>query len=246
MGALEIVSTLWTWTPFLAQGFVWNLTITAVCMTVGSLIGAALAFARAGSGMVPQRMSNATTEIARNLPTFVLLYYLAFMLPVEVVVGGTVYPIPPWVKACIALSIPVAAFMSDNLSTAIRDWRAGNHSAALVLVPNWFTYLFITLMTTSTTSVIGVPEIVNKCNTIIAAQGHSDLILWMYLYAMLWFFAVSFPLSLSMNALKRAIMRRVEKDKAAGTAPAAPSPVAPPAPPMPVPPVAEPAVTRQA
>jgi polar amino acid transport system permease protein len=54
-----------------------------------------------------------------------------------------------------------------------------------------------------------VGEIVSQCNTIIGAVGRSELMLWIYLYAMLWFFAVSFPVTLLMSRTKARMLARL-------------------------------------
>jgi hypothetical protein len=41
-----------------------------------------------------RRASLGLTEVTRNVPTFVFLFYLAFAIPVEFELGGTVYPFP--------------------------------------------------------------------------------------------------------------------------------------------------------
>ena len=49
MRGAEIARTLWTWTPYLAEGFVWNIVISLAAMAVGTVLGILLALAR-GSG----------------------------------------------------------------------------------------------------------------------------------------------------------------------------------------------------
>ena len=43
MAFAEIVQILMVWTPFLLEGFVWNILISLVAMTIGTVIGAVLA-----------------------------------------------------------------------------------------------------------------------------------------------------------------------------------------------------------
>jgi polar amino acid transport system permease protein len=209
MEPLEILRTLAVWTPFLAEGFVWNVVISLVAMAVGTLVGTVLAQGRLSERRFVRRASLGLTEVTRNVPTFVFLFYLAFVIPVEFELGGTLYPFPPWLKAALALSIAVVGFVSDNLSVALAQWRRGDRSAALLFVPNWTAYLLVIIMASSTASVIGVGEIVSRCNTVIAAVGRTELMVWIYLYAIAWFFLFCVPLSLLMDRIKVGMRRRL-------------------------------------
>jgi polar amino acid transport system permease protein len=119
------------------------------------------------------------------------------------------FAVPVGLKASLALAIAVVGFVSDNLSDALKHWRAGDHVAALMFIPNWTSYLVIILMASSTASVIGVGELVSRCNTVIASVGHTELMLWIYLYGMLWFFACCWPINLLMRRVKAGIARRL-------------------------------------
>jgi polar amino acid transport system permease protein len=208
MDIRDVFEELIRWTPFLAGGFVWNIVISIVSMLLGTALGAALAFMRESQGRLAVRSSLTLTEVARNVPTFVFLFYLAYLLPAEFTLLDITVPLPAWLKASLALSIAVVGFVSDTMSLAIRDWRNGQHEAAALFVPSWIMYLLIIIMASSTASVIGVSEIVARCNTVIAATGKLSLLLWIYFYAMLWFFLFCYPLISAMNWLKSRIQER--------------------------------------
>lgn len=212
----EILNALAVWTPFLAGGFVMNILISLVAMAIGTLLGSVLAVLRATAGGTALRVSLTLTEIARNIPTFVFLFYLTFLIPGEVEIAGALVPMPGWVKAAAALSIAVVGFVSDTLAIAIRDWRRGDHAAALLFLPSWTGYLLIIVMASSTASVVGVSEIVSRCNTVIGAVGRNELMLWIYLYAMLWFFLFCYPLTLLMRRIRRRIEARIVTGRTAG------------------------------
>lgn len=212
----EILDALAVWTPFLAGGFAMNILISLVAMAIGTLLGGVLAVLRATAGGTALRASLTLTEIARNIPTFVFLFYLTFLIPSEVEIAGALLPMPGWIKAAAALSIAVVGFVSDTLSIALRDWRRGDHAAALLFLPSWTGYLLIIVMASSTASVVGVSEIVSRCNTVIGAVGRNELMLWIYLYAMLWFFLFCYPLTLLMRRIRRRIETRIATGRAAG------------------------------
>jgi polar amino acid transport system permease protein len=211
MSPREVVETLYVWTPFLAGGFVWNIIVSLVAMAIGTAAGAGLAVLRLSHRPALVRGSLVATSLTRNIPTFVFLFYLAFLIPPEIQLEGLSFAFPVWLKASLALAVAVVGFVSDNLTDAMRRWREGNHIAAVMFIPNWTAYLVIILMASSTASVIGVGELVSRCNTVIASVGNNDLMLWMYLYAMLWFFACSYPVQLLMGRVKRRIARDLPK-----------------------------------
>lgn len=208
MNPTDIVETLWVWTPFLAGGFVWNILISLAAMLIGTLPGLVLARMRLAKHPSLIHTSLVVTELLRNIPTFVFLFYLAFLIPVEFEFSGQIYVFPAWLKAALALSVAVIGFVSDNLYVAWRYWREGDRTAALLFIPGWTSYLLIIVMASSTASVIGVDEIVARCNVIIAAVGRDELMLWIYLYAIGYFALFCFPLSRAMETVKNRMQAR--------------------------------------
>jgi polar amino acid transport system permease protein len=209
MQPADIYDELVRWTPFLGGGFAWNIVISLAAMALGTVVGAVLAVMREHGRGLLMRSGLTLTELARNIPTFVFLFYVAYLLPPELHLAGLTIPCPGWVKASLALSIAVVGYVSDTLSIVLRDWRAGRHDSALLFLPSWTTYLLIIVMASSTASVIGVNEIVARCNTVVAATGNNALLVWIYLYAMLWFFLFCYPLFLVMDRVKARLARRI-------------------------------------
>ncbi|MBI1621775.1 hypothetical protein [Aquamicrobium zhengzhouense] len=194
----EAAEMLFVWTPFLAQGFAWNIVISLAAMAIGTPIGIFLAQLRLSGS----RAASWLTAMARLPPTFVLLFYFAYLLPGEFAFGNLKVEVPAWLKASLALSVAVVGFVSDNAQPCIRHLRRGERLEALYFIPAWTTYFLIIVMASSTASVIGVPELVNRANTVIAAAGEHAATLWVYSYAMLWFLGFCLPLSWLMNWLR--------------------------------------------
>lgn len=205
----EIVGMLLTWTPFLAEGFAWNILISLVAMVIGTVLGAVLAWLRLSERKSLIRAGLVATELTRNVPTFVFLFYLAFLIPAEFEISGQIHPFPAWLKAALALSVAVIGFVSDNLFVAWRYWRNHDHAAALLFVPSWTMYLVIIVMASSTASVIGVSEIVSRCNVVIAAVGGDETMLWVYAYAIGYFLLFCFPVNWAMGRVKNRLRARV-------------------------------------
>ena len=198
----------------MAAGFVWNIVLSVATMAIGTPIGLALALMRASHRHRISRLGELATGLARNVPTFVMLFYLAYVLPPEFTVFGQTVMIAPWLKASLALAIAVAGFVSDNALAAIRHLRAHDTPAALLLVPAWTNYFLIIFMASSTASVIGVPEIVQRANTVVGAVGNVDVMLWVYLYAMIWFFAACWPLARAMHVVRSQLRRHADARQA--------------------------------
>jgi polar amino acid transport system permease protein len=199
MSMSDIMQLLWVWTPFLAEGFGWNILISLASMAIGTPIGLALARLR----LTGSRSGAVLTAAARLPPTFVLIFYFAYVLPAEFSIADIIIPVPGWLKAALALSVAVAGFVSDNALASFHQLQQGERVAALYFVPAWTAYFLIIVMASSTASVIGVPEIVYRANTVISVTGEPSATLWVYGYAMLWFLGFCWPMSRLMAWLRQ-------------------------------------------
>lgn len=210
----HIVSMLLAWTPFLAGGFVWNIAISAIAMIVGSVCGYFLMRLRVSPRRTFANTGMTVTGLTRNIPTFVFQFYLVFMLPNTLPLPfiAARMPFPSWLKAALALALAVAGFVSDHLLRAVRAWRSGNRRDAHLFISSWGNYFVIVVMASSTASVIGVPEIVSRCNTVVNAAGRTDMMLWVYLYAMVWFFVFCCSATLLIRKLSHRLDRRLAED----------------------------------
>ncbi len=208
MTAQETVDVLWAWSPYLAEGFGWNIIVSLVAMAVGTIVGLGLALLRGGAHWSVRHSGSAVTTLARNAPTFVMLFYLAYIIPTEFTLFGAAVTFPAWIKASLALGIAVAGYVSDNALAAIRHLRRHEIAEALLFVPAWTSYFLIIVMASSTASVIGVPELVRRADTVIGAVDKVGLALWVYLWAMIWFLGFSLLLTFGMNRLSGYLRRR--------------------------------------
>ena len=208
---METINYLYTWTPYLLTGFCLNILISLVAMVIGTGIGWILALSRVSRN--PRRVgySLVITEFSRNIPTFVFQFYLAFLLPTEIMISsaGIILIFPAWLKAALALAIAVIGFTSDNLCIAMEEWEKGNHNAAFLFIPSWTGYALIIVMASSTASTIGVSELLSRCNTVINAIGNTQLMFPIYLYACLLFFGFCYPLTLLMNKVSGIMASRL-------------------------------------
>ena len=208
---LTVINDLATWTPYLLGGFAMNILISVVAMLIGTTLGWGVARLRLARTPAWQRVALVATELTRNTPTFVFQFYLAFMLPNTVSLPGldASLAITPWIKASLALALAVIGFCSDNLTPALKGLRRGDDSAALLFIPSWISYALIIVMASSTASVIGVSELVSRCNTVVNATGKSGLLLPIYLYACVVFVGFCYPLTVLMKLIKTRIATKL-------------------------------------
>jgi len=216
MKTAEIFDYLYTWTPFLLIGFSMNILISLVAMAVGTSVGWLLALFRISDNPRRVKFSLVLTEFSRNIPTIVFQFYLAFLLPTEFLIPSTsiILTFPAWLKAALALAIAVIGFTSDNLTIAMEEWKKGNHNAAFLFIPSWTSYALIIVMASSTASLMGVGELLSRCNTVINAIGNTHLMLPMYLYACLFFFGFCYPLTLLMKKISVLLAARMTSNPA--------------------------------
>lgn len=204
MGSGKILNELMVWTPYLAVGFSKNLLVSACSMILGSLFGWILAMMRHSKRKRLRGPGELGTSIFRNIPSFVFMFYLAFVMPVEFEWSGQVIKIPVILKAILALTVPVIGFSSDQILRYFRDRAEGAGYAILMFVVAWTQYFLVIAMASSTASVIGVDEIVSRANTVITALRQPEIMLWMYLYVAIWFLAFGILVTKFSNmAMKR-------------------------------------------
>lgn len=186
---------LWERTPDLLIGFGLNWLISALSMVLGMAIGFSLALARNQVGGVVRRPAQLLTSTCRNIPSFVLIFYLAFVLPVEISVAGQILTVPLWLKATLALTIPVIGFTSDQGLAYLRQRREGLADARSIFAGAALQYFLIVLMSSATASVIGVEDSVGRMNQMIAYETTPTMMLLGYSYIGLFFITTSLVLS---------------------------------------------------
>lgn len=195
---------------FLAGGFAVNLLISVLSMGIGTALGVTLGRLRHAGVAGFTGLSLFLTSICRNVPSFVLLFYMASMIPSEITMGNCIFPVPLWIKATLALIFPVIGFSSDQSYGYFQQRRADLHAARGTFLVAWVQYFLIIIMASATASVIGADEIVGRANTVIAQQGDDAFLIMMYLYVSLWFIATG----LVMTGLVKRLSRKLVEGEA--------------------------------
>ncbi|WP_051203151.1 hypothetical protein [Sediminimonas qiaohouensis] len=202
----DIFDILLAWTPYMAEGFATNLSISALAMAVGGMLGLVLGVVRIGMDGAGRAAGRSATALCRNVPSFVLMFYLAAMLPREIVLlSGEAVPLPTWIKAAVALAVPVTGFLSDQIAGARRDGRP------LFGAPVRFAtlqYFMIIVMASATSSVIGADDLVARAARVAAITDVPGVLSWCYAYAALWFLTFGILFKAAVAQLSRHLAQR--------------------------------------
>jgi polar amino acid transport system permease protein len=222
-GKPGILATILKWTPLLAEGFALNIAMSFLAMAIGTAAGVPL-----GLGLIslfpPVRASSwLVTQVFRNAPWLVLLFYCMLLLPFEVRIGNTIVPLPGWLKSTFGLALPVMANTAELVRGAVRSipyqqWEAAESLAMtrrqtmwMVILPQcvkrmlppWMNLYAILTVATPLTSVVGVSEAMTLTGDILSSEARTELLVPMYLYLLLWFFIYCYPIARATLALEK-------------------------------------------
>jgi len=222
-GEPSIIATIIKWTPLLGQGFALNIAMSFLAMAIGTAFGVPLGLGQI-SLLSPVRASSwFVTQVFCNSPWLVLLFYCMLLLPFEVRIGNSFVSVPGWAKATFGLALPVMANVSELVRGAVQSIPAGQWEASEALAftrgqtlrmvilpqcvrrmtPPWMNLYAILTVATPLTSVVGVSEAMTLTGDILSSEGRPELLVPMYLYLLLWFFAYCYPIALATVALER-------------------------------------------
>ncbi|HLH88453.1 MAG TPA: amino acid ABC transporter permease [Xanthobacteraceae bacterium] len=221
--APSILATLLKWTPLLAKGFGLDIAMSFLSMAIGTIAGVAVGLALISLRAPVRGAAWVVTQIFRNAPWLVLLFYCMLLLPFELRIGSFTVPLPDWLKATLGLALPVMANVAELVRGAVRSipfgqWEASEALALtrtqtlrMVILPQcvkrmtppWMNLYAILVAAMPLTSIVGVSDSMTLTGDILAAEGRNELLVPMYLYLLLWFFAYCYPIALATKALER-------------------------------------------
>lgn len=210
-----VVSIMLKWAPLIFTGFLFNLLVSVLSMTIGTIAGFGLGIAQVSLLAPARRTSWLVTQFFRNAPWLVLLFYCMFLLPFEVSVFGWSIPLPAWMKAVIGLSLPVMANVSEVVRGGIQSipapqweaaeslafsrrqtmWRIILPQAIKRMLPPWMNIYAILTMATTLISVVGVQDSMTLTRGALVAEGRPDLFIPMYLMLLSWFFIYCYAIA---------------------------------------------------
>jgi polar amino acid transport system permease protein len=219
----SLLATLLRWTPLLLTGFALNIAISFIAMAIGTVLGTFLGLLLISPVRAARGLAWFMTQFFRNAPWLVLLFYCMLLIPFELQVGGTVIPLPAWIKATFGLSLAVMANVAELvrgavLSIPFGQWEASDALAfsrrqtlwMIILpqcvkrmLPPWMNLYAILVVGTALASVVGVNEAMTLTGDILAAENRSELLVPMYLYLLLLFFVYCYPIARATVALEK-------------------------------------------
>ena len=214
-GQASVPELLVKWTPLLLKAFLFNLLISFFAMLIGTAAGVVLGFARISLHGPLRGTSWMVVQFFRNAPWLVLLFFVMFLLPFEIHVGGNTVPLPDWIKATFGLALPIMANVAEIVRGAVQSiptaqWEAARSLAfsrrqtlwKIILpqcikrmLPPWMNWYAILTMATTLASIVGVSEVMAITGRITNAEGRTDLLIPIYSYVLLFFFAYCYPIS---------------------------------------------------
>jgi polar amino acid transport system permease protein len=217
-----ILETLWKWTPLLfwgpsgeIGGFALNVLGSFLAMAIGTALGLGLGLAQVSPHHPLRRLAWWVTQIFRNSPWLVLLFYFMLLLPFQIKLFGYVIPLPGWFKATFALSLPIMANISEIVRGAINSiptsqWESAESLAFtrrqtmwMIILPQcvkrmtppWMNWYQILAMATPLISILGVNDCLRLTRDALSAEGRSEYLIPMYLWIMSWFFVYCYPIA---------------------------------------------------
>lgn len=204
-------------TPLYLQGFLQTLILLAVSGVAAFVIGVIIASMRISPVPALRMFATAYTEVFRNIPLLLVLFFCAYVLPI---LGSD---LDYFSLALVGLALYTSPFVAEAVRSGINGVPVGQAEAArsigmgfgqtvsLVVLPQAgrmvvppLINVFIAL--TKNTSVAGaffVDELFKAANT--ATRDHGDQVLLMLLYAAALYLAVTVPLGTIAGAIEKKV-----------------------------------------
>lgn len=209
-----MLQTLFQWCPLILQGFGLNLLMSLLAVLFGTAAGALLGVAQVTGGPAARRSAWLCTELFRNAPTLVLLFFCMYLTPFEIHIGSTVIQLPGWVKAVFGLSLSKMAYVSEIVRGALQSipstqweaaealgfsrrdklWRVILPQCVKRMLPPWMNTYAVLIMSTPLAAVLGVQEALGMTRSAVSAAG-PDMLAPFYLFLLAIFFTYTYPLS---------------------------------------------------
>lgn len=193
-------------------------------MLLGTVAGLGLGLGLVSEGPILRRVAWGVTQVFRNVPWLVLLFFVMFLVPFQVTVFGLRVPLPDWVKATVGFALPVMANVAEIVRGAVRSVQAAQWEAAESLaftrrqtlfriilpqclkrmLPPWMNVYALIAMATVQASIVGVTEMLTLTAQVHAAEGgRPELFAPLYGFALLCFFLYCYPIDRLTARLER-------------------------------------------
>ena len=221
---LSPLAVIVKWAPLLLRGFAFNIAISVGAMALGTVAGLALGLLTLSDTGAVRGAAWGVTQFFRNAPWLVLLFFVMFLVPYQLVIGSLVIPLPDWGKAAVGFALPVMANVAEVVRGAVGSIPATQWEAAEALafsprqtmwriilpqcvkrmIPPWMSIYEIVTMSTVLASVVGVSEMLTLTGQVHAAEGgRPELFAPLYGFALLCFFLYCYPIDRWTARLER-------------------------------------------
>jgi len=212
------------WAPLLLTGFAFNIAISLLAMLLGTFAGLWLGLALLSEVRPVAAVAWFVTQVFRNAPWLVLLFFVMFLVPFQVMIFKTTIPLPDWQKATVGFALPVMANVAEVVRGAVRSipstqWEAAEslsftrrQTMWLIILPQcvkrmlppWMNIYSLVTMSTVLASIVGVSEMLTLTAQVHAAEGgRPELFAPLYGFALLCFFLYCYPINLWTAHLER-------------------------------------------
>jgi polar amino acid transport system permease protein len=213
---LDLSPVLDNW-RFLARGLLLTVVLSACSILGATILGLAIGLGRLYGPRAVRALLAFYVDSMRAIPVLVVLVWTFFALPLV-----TGLSLPPFWAALVALTLHIAAFVSEIVRAGVSSVRPGQTRAALALgmsraqllrrillpqaairmLPSYGSILSITIKDTAIATVIAVPELMRQSETI-AAQTFRPI--EVYTTTAILFFLLLFPVTRGVDAIYRRV-----------------------------------------
>ncbi|MBX4260956.1 amino acid ABC transporter permease [Clostridium estertheticum] len=201
--------------PALLSGFYVTLQITIISLVIATILGLSFGMLAISRNKVLKFVATAYVDIFRGTPLIVQAFFIYFGLP-----AGLDIKIPPFVAGVLCISLNAGAYMVEIFRAGIMAVDKGQMEAArslglpygktmkLVILPQAISNMIpaiinqfiISLKDTSLLSVIGIRELTQSGEIIIAANFRS---LETWSFVAIFYFVVIMALTYTARSVER-------------------------------------------
>jgi polar amino acid transport system permease protein len=202
---------------FLGGGMLVTIALSLVSAAGATVLGGAIGLSRAyGPAWVAVPLGFYVDSM-RAIPVLVVLIWMFFAFPIAV--GVT---LPPFTAASVALTLHIAAYVSEIVRSGVGSVRQGQVRAGLALgmsgvqvvrkivlpqaivrmLPAYGSILSVTIKDTAIATVIAVPELMHQSETI-ASQSLRPM--EVFSCAMVIYFLLLFPVTRGVDSIYRRV-----------------------------------------
>ena len=115
------------WDVFLIEGLSYTLILSAIAVFFGAIFGSLLAFGRLSASKILRFVCTAYTEIVRDTPLLVQLYFFVLVVPKAL---GSIVSLSIFQSVAMAFAFNSAAYVSEIVRSGIQAVDAGQTEAA--------------------------------------------------------------------------------------------------------------------